>query len=491
MFLTAALTVGGSVLLGLAARKDDKNPFFVLGGLALLGIAVFMRLTGTGPLLDSVGFAAAELGAGLLIIAGMVAGKKEQARSFFMLGMGSMVLGVVIILLRGSMFSSSEQVTLLVELGPDDSYEEIAAVVEAHQGVAERAFPMVDLAEDEDLAQVYLIRLPKDCREALRKILDLDTENVDHTELNPTFSLDLPATEPIEEMLPLDVLENDPLVGSQWALEAIRGHEAHALLQDAEPVRKAVVAIVDTGVDASHEDVSSVFGESPGSRDRHGHGSHCAGIAGATTNNGLGVASLNWEGRFVTILGFSALGDNGLGTAESTAEGIISAAEAGADVISLSLGGQSPITPKVMVDAVKFARKRGAVVIAAAGNSNIDAKKSVPSNIEGVIAVGAVNERLAKAPFSNTNSSLSRPISAPGTNILSLRPGGGYVKLSGTSMATPMVSGLAGVLRALNPELTADEVYGILKDSGRSVAGSGTVGTMIDAEQAVRSVLDA
>ncbi len=487
MFLTAALTIGGAVLLGLAARSDEKNPFQVLGGLGLIGLAGFMHLTGPAPLLQSVGYAAAELGAGMLVVAGMLAGRKDEARNFFFIGAGAMAIGVALIVAR-SLFSPT--VSLLVELGPDDTYEEIADVVAAHQGVAERAFPMVDMTESEDLAQVYLIRLPEKCREALRRILDMDTENVDNVELNSTFRLDLPESEELATSPLADVLENDPLVGSQWALDAIRGHEAHALLENETPVRKASIAIVDTGVDSRHEDMADIFESSPGSSDKHGHGTHCAGIAGAATNNGLGVASLNWEGRFVTIRSYSALGDNGMGTLESISEALIEAAEAGADVISMSLGGQTPITPKTIVDAVAYARKQGAVIIVAAGNSNVDASNNVPSNVEGVIAVGAVNERLDKAPFSNTTQRLSRPISAPGTNILSLKPTGGYVKLSGTSMATPMVSGLVGVMRSLNPELEADEIYDILKSTGRSTGASHSVGVMIDAEKAIQAAMN-
>ncbi|NNE70796.1 MAG: S8 family serine peptidase [Rhodothermales bacterium] len=487
MFLTAALTIGGAVLLGLAARRDEKPPLQILGGLALVGSAALLHLTGPQPILYSLGYASAELGAGLLIMAGMLAGRKEGARSFFLLGVGAMAIGVVIIVARSIYMP---QVTLLVELGPDDTFDEIAPLVAYYDGVAERAFPMVDLTENEDLAQVYLIRLPKDCRDALKKFLELDTENVDNVEANIAMGLDLPETQELDYEARAEVLENDPLVGSQWGLDAIHAHEAHALLADLEPVRKASIAIVDTGVDAGHEDMTAIFEDSPGSTDRHGHGTHCAGIAGAATNNGLGVASLNWEGRFVSIRSYSALGDNGMGTLESIAEALIEAAEAGADVISMSLGGQSPIIPKTMVDAVNYARSKGSIIIVAAGNSNVDASNNIPSNVEGVIAVGAVNERLAKAPFSNTTGRLSRPISAPGTNILSLKPTGGYVRLSGTSMATPMVSGLAGVMRALNPDLEADEIYEILRDTGRSTGASSAVGQMIDAEAAIQAVLN-
>jgi thermitase len=488
MLLTASLTIGGAILLGLAARKAEKNPLLILGGVALMGGSLFVHLAGPAPLVESLGYASAELGTGLLVVAGMLAGRDGSAKSWFTLGAGAVAVGLAVILMRS--MTAGGFGSLLVELGPDDTYAEIAEIVESHGATAERAFPSVSLEDDADLAQVFLIRVPRKYLDRLREILGLDKENVDHVELNLAVSLDLPVVAPSDVTTSGRVLENDPLVGSQWGLDAIRGHEAHALLKDLTPARKARVAIVDTGVDSRHEDIDAVFEDSPGSSDQHGHGSHCAGIAGATTNNRLGVASLNWEGRFVSIISFSALNANGSGTLESTAQAIIDATQAGADVISMSLGASAPVVPKTIVDAVEFARQRGAIVVAAAGNANIDARNNVPSNVEGVIAVGAVDENLQKASFSNSNTSLSRPIAAPGVNVLSLRPTGGYVKLSGTSMATPMVAGLLGVMRSINPDLDGDHAYDLLVSTGRSTAASSSVGLVIDAEKAIVATLD-
>lgn len=487
MFLTAALTLAGAVLLGLAARRDEKNPLFVLGGLGLVGVSVFLHVFGPTPWLEVLGYASAELGAGCLVIAGMLSSRNPNARSWFAIGAAGVACGIAIIVVRYLFFSPS--VSVLVELGPDDSFSEIEGVVLAHHGVAEQAFPTVDLAEDEDLAQVYLIRLPRRYLDRLRDILRLDTENVDHLELNLSMSLDLPEPSATAPSGREEVLENDPLVGRQWALEAVHAHEAHALLKDLRPSRKARLAILDTGVDARHEDIARAFVESPGSVDRNGHGSHCAGIAGAVTNNGVGVASLNWEGRFIEILSFPAIDANGTGSIESTAQAIIDAAKAGVHVISMSLGTQAPSIPKTLQDAVDYARRNGIVIVAAAGNENRSAMNHVPSNVDGVIAVGAVDEQLVKAGFSNTTEGLSRRISAPGVNILSLKPNGGYVLLSGTSMATPMVSGLIAVMLSLNPDLTDASVFAILRESGRTTPASAGIGEMIDAEGAIKRVL--
>jgi len=157
-------------------------------------------------------------------------------------------------------------------------------------------------------------------------------------------------------------------------------------------------------------------------------------------------------------------------------------------VISMSLGARAA-APKVISDAIAYARRNNVIVIVSAGNANEDAKDHMPSNIEGVIVVSAVDENLAKAKFSNTNMSLSRPITAPGVNILSLKTGGGYVKMSGTSMSTPVVSGLVGIMRSLNPSLSEEDVYRILVSTARTVKDSNRIGKMIDAEAAVKVVL--
>ena len=262
------------------------------------------------------------------------------------------------------------------------------------------------------------------------------------------------------------------------------------MLLDLTPERRARVAIVDTGVDAGHEDIGSAVSDGPARNDPHGHGSHCAGIAGGLTNNGLGIASLNWEGRFVEVTAYRALDAGGFGTIEQIAQAILDATRDDADVISLSLGDRSAVPPKVLRDAIAYARRGGAIVVAAAGNANADAADHTPSNVEGVIAVAAVDPSLHKARFSNVNTSLDRPIAAPGVDILSLRSGGGYVQMSGTSMATPMVAGLLGVMRSLRPDLTEDEAWRALSETARDVPDADRTGRMIDAEAALRRVVN-
>jgi thermitase len=498
MLITGIATVAAFILVARAASKPGGNPVMMLTGITLFTASLAGHFVFSDGLLSSAAALSAEIGVGFMLGAGILKRNSTNARPWFYLGSVALTTGVLLfVILRNSgntpgiaaPGTSTPFVSYLVELGPDDVIQEIESVLNEFGVSYERAFPGVSLDADENLAQVYLLSVPRENILSLTQRLLSDKENVDMIALNRRIGLDEPV--PTSELSESEqkVLEDDPYVKNQWGLNAIRGHEAHALLKDANPVRKARVAIVDTGVDANHEDIRGTFAASPGDSDLHGHGSHCAGIAGAFTNNGLGIASLNWEGRFVEVSGYKALNDQGFGSVETIAQAIIDASRDDADVISMSLGDRSPTPPKTIADAVAFAQRSGAIVVVSAGNSNEDAKWHMPSNIQGVIVVSAVNEQLEKASFSNTNTSLKRPIAAPGVNILSLKSRGGYVEMSGTSMSTPMVSGLIGVMRSLDPEITAGEVYDVLQKTGISLKDSKEIGKLINAEEAIKTVL--
>ena len=137
----------------------------------------------------------------------------------------------------------------------------------------------------------------------------------------------------------------------------------------------------------------------------------------------MGVASLNWEGRFIELLAFRALKEDGSGSLEQIAQALVDASQAGVDVVSMSLGSVAESPPRVLVAAVRYALKQGAIVVASAGNSDEDAINHYPSNIDGVIAVAAVDSTLSKARFSNMVGRLESPIAAPGVDLLSVSPG--------------------------------------------------------------------
>lgn len=386
----------------------------------------------------------------------------------------------------GAVGAEAYELELLVELGADDEISEIETVLEKHGANWEKAFKHVDLTEDEDLAQYFIVGVAESKARALLNELRADKENVDSAEPNQTFSLFLPTKARRDATQPA-FRTNDPHVGKQWYLKNTKAEAVLPLLKTLSPKKKAKLAIVDTGVDGAHEDIQDVFSSSPGNTDKHGHGSHCAGIAGAVANNNLGVASLNYEGKFIDVTGYKALSDNGSGSLATIVRAITQAAEDGADVISMSLGGYSPTPPKVAVDAIEYARKLGAIVVVAAGNSSEDAKDYMPANIPGVIVVAATDQDDRKAEFSNTNTSLNMPVAAPGVNIYSLKPGNQYVAYNGTSMATPYVAGIVAVMRSLQPDLKAEDAWRVLYETGIDAPDAAKTGKLVSAEAVLQT----
>lgn len=494
--ISLLLFFAGLLLATWRPSRNDRHPLIPLTGLLLVFTALLAYLFSGLSLPGIARSLFVDAGLALLAVGGVLALRSRGGRPFLALGVLTLGAGILLTLLldftryRLPADDAGGEASFLLELGPDDRIEEVQPLLERYDARYERAFPSVSLDEDEDLAQYFLVYVKRKALEKLMELLGADRENVDWVERNRTVRLDPPIEGTAAPGTARQVLANDPLVARQWGFEAIGGHAVHALLHQVEPARRATVAILDTGVDGDHEDLQGIFGQSPGSVDEHGHGTHCAGIAGAATNNGRGVASLNWEGRFVRILSFQALPNHGAGTFESIAQALVDATEAKVDVISMSLGMAVSTSPRVVEEAVQYAREQGIIVVASAGNANQDAGDHMPSNIDGIIAVAAVDQQLNKARFSNTTARLRRPLAAPGVDILSLKPNGIYVPLSGTSMAAPMVAGLLGVLRALDPTITADDAYALLHRTGTTVADTPRIGRVINAEAAVRAVLE-
>lgn len=285
---------------------------------------------------------------------------------------------------------------------------------------------------------------------------------------------------------------NDPLNKEQWALEVLNLEALNGLLlENLSSNKKAKLFILDTGVDATHEDIKDNYLSlhTKYDTDKQSHGTHCAGIAGAVTNNGIGISSMALNNQLFTVTGIKVLNDMGMGSQKTIINGIIEAAENGADVISLSLGGRSTDSrQKAYEETVKYANDLGAIVIVAAGNSNMNAKDYAPANAKGVIAVSAVNEQLEKAEFSNTVDDLEMGIAAPGVNITSTIPGNQYKAFNGTSMATPFVSGLVAILKSFQPDLTTQQVYDLINDNGKGLKQSRT-GNLIDPYNTLKNLM--
>jgi len=286
-------------------------------------------------------------------------------------------------------------------------------------------------------------------------------------------------------------LSNDPLVDQQWALSTLQAKEVHQLLKKIKPKKKVLVAVLDTGIDGKHEDLNASF-ISHGKRhdkDDVGHGTHCAGIIAGTTNNERGIASLLPNNEFINITSIKVLNGFGSGTQDGIIKGIVKAAEAGADVISMSLGGRSnDKRQRAYAEAVRYANSLGAIVVVAAGNSNSPSKGFAPANTPGVITVTAIDANLAKASFSNTVSGNIMALAAPGAQILSTTPSNEYKSFNGTSMATPYVSSLVAIIKSIDPSIDTKSAFKLMNSSGKRVDDSKRIGTLIQPANTIKLI---
>ncbi len=273
---------------------------------------------------------------------------------------------------------------------------------------------------------------------------------------------------------PPPVYPNDPYYSSyyssQWGLSKIRAPEAWALSRGTG----VLIAVLDTGTDYSHPDLSGkvrididrdyINGDKD-AMDDNGHGTHVAGIAAAATNNSQGVAGLGWE---ATILPLKVMAANGSGTTDQLIPAIYYAADQGAKVVNMSLGGAGSCPEDLRV-AVDYAYSRGVLLVAAAGNNGANVS-IFPANCTHVLGVAATTLSDTRASFSNYGAHVS--VAAPGTSIYSTLPGG-YGYMQGTSMATPFVAGLAALVYARFPSYTPDQVASAILDNAQDLGTTG------------------
>ncbi|MNS32190.1 Thermophilic serine proteinase precursor [compost metagenome] len=267
----------------------------------------------------------------------------------------------------------------------------------------------------------------------------------------------------------IEKVVNDPRLAEQWAINKISAPAAWDVNMGS---KKTLLAIVDTGVDYNHPDLAGrvdkgydFINNDEDAMDDQGHGTHCAGIAAAGTNDGVGIAGL---APGVSILAVKVLSASGGGSYESVASGITYAADRGAHVISMSLGGGA--SSQAIQDAVNYAISKGSLVVAAMGNNGRESK-SYPAACDGVMAIGATDVNDAKASFSQYGSWIS--VGAPGHNILSTIPGNKYAVYSGTSMATPYAAGLASLVKSQFPSMTAAQIKAKIEKSATDVGETG------------------
>jgi subtilisin family serine protease len=291
---------------------------------------------------------------------------------------------------------------------------------------------------------------------------------------------------------------NDEFYGKQWGLQALACEEGWDIEKGHEDT---LIGIVDSGVDLQHEDLSTklvqgydfvdfegsggwryeLLGDyrmrDPEPKDEDGHGTHCAGIAAALSDNQTGIAGMCWGGRILPIrVMFRVLDrlywrETSVGTDVDIDAGIKFAVDTGAHVINLSLGG----TERSHEAVLGYAYDHNVCVFAATGNGG-SSDASYPASDPRVLAVGAIDANRQRPSFSNYGPNYNDFVMAPGVDIASTYNENGYAHLDGTSMATPFVTGLGALIVSLckrnNRQLPPAEIYKIIRETATPM-GSG------------------
>jgi thermitase len=355
---------------------------------------------------------------------------------------------------QGGLYAAGE---LLVTYEPEASRQHVGEVVERSRARVKEEISVADAQllsfpaiKHEQSGRVREVKL-QEAKEALQKRPDV--EHVDYNYLRT------PYLEP-----------NDPKFQSekQWDLFRI---EAPAAWNNTlgNGVR---VAVVDTGIDGDHPDLESkialqkdlVNNDADAEDDADGHGTHVAGTIGAATNNSRGVAAV-CPGCKLMVAKSGGGGENGFTDAD-IAQGIYWSVNNRARVINLSVGGEE--FSWALKHAVDYAWEHRVVVVAAAGNDDT-ARPSYPAAYGHAISVVATNKADRKSPFSNYGTTVD--VAAPGVEIWSTVPGAGYDTKSGTSMASPHVAAVAGLLAA--QDRSASEIRRRIQRTATDLGASG------------------
>jgi cell wall-associated protease len=286
----------------------------------------------------------------------------------------------------------------------------------------------------------------------------------------------------VEPVQQYKALSTDAQYPYQWSLDNkgdnggtpdadIQYEELQELLKD-KKLKDTVIAVVDTGVDHTLADLSNAVlkndgynfvGRNSDAMDDHGHGTHVSGIIAAEANNHYSMAGINPHAK---ILPVKVLDASGNGDTEQIAYGIKYAVDHGAQVINLSLGGSYS---RVIEYALKYAHDHGVTVVAATGNDGMEGI-SYPGSSKYVVSVGATNNMDLVSDYSNFGNGID--LVAPGTDIPSLVPDGNVTYMSGTSMATPHVAAVAGLLLSQDEGLTPAQVERVLTRTALDISFS-------------------
>jgi subtilisin family serine protease len=263
-----------------------------------------------------------------------------------------------------------------------------------------------------------------------------------------------------------NLIPDDPYYPSEWHLAKINAPAAWDVTVGTSNV---VIAILDSGVDATHPDLSSLvipgwnfYDNNSDATDVNGHGTAVAGTAAASSNNSIGVAAVTWNPMLLPV---RVTDTNGNGLISVIANGLTWAADQGARVANISF---TVSTSPTVTSAAQYFQSKGGVLTAAAGNNGL-----VYSSADNpyILTVSATDANDLIATWSTTGSNID--LCAPGVGILTTARGGGYASASGTSFAAPIVAGVAALVMSANPALSGTDVQDILKQNADDLGTTG------------------
>jgi thermitase len=374
-----------------------------------------------------------------------------------------------------------------------------------NRAVSQRAIGAAQVKRNHKAGNLVLVEVNKNTRQQTAGVLAdlMKNPEVEYVVENFKFkAFDLP---------------NDPEISKQWSVGKVSAEKAWKLGPGSRDVR---VAVIDTGVDLKHSDLNDNLWvnkkEVPGngkdddnngyvddihgwdffakdadpqdetSAQNPGHGTHCSGIVGAVGDNGKGISGMSQR---VSIMALRFLGADGSGDLMAAVESIDYAIANGAQVISASWGAAvSASQAQPITEAISRANDKGILFVAAASNDgkNNDRFEVYPANtpLPNVITVAASGNADSKPSWSNYGKA-KVSLSSPGEDIYSTLPKEKYGNLSGTSMATPLVSGLSALVLSHNPDLNPIEMKALLQASGTKVAIETACDCRVDAAAAV------
>lgn len=394
--------------------------------------------------------------------------------------------------LSGQLIVSIEQNSLPPTRGGDEMSEQISVMEDSGIEVIDSLLDTQDdvrsldtdsigpineeLKEEavENMGYVYLVGYQEDEYKNLEEAEKGIEEKLEEKGLKVRY------VEPNYEVKALEDIDSaQELNPSQaWHYNMIKAPEAWKINEGSSNVK---IAILDTGIDNNHPNLKNFVDMSLAksfaggtSMDKHGHGTHVAGTI-ASYGQVSGVM------RNASLVPVKVLGDNGTGSNYGIQQAILYAANINADVVNMSLGGGG--YARGMDEACKTATNRGVAIIAATGNDGT-AKINYPAAYDSVLSVGAVDSNRTRTYFSQYGQGLD--VMAPGHQIYSTVPNASFGYKSGTSMATPHVAGVAGLIRSTNKNLTAEQVKDILKSTAVPAGSTYEYGNgIVNAEAAV------